>query len=536
MTSARPYPPLITGLLSPGAYPEASSIHRIEIAETHISWVLLVGEHAYKIKKPVRMGFLDFSTLELRKRFCHEELRLNHRYSPELYLEVLAITGSADAPRMGGTGSAIEYALKMRRFPSAFSFDRMADAHRLFPEHVTALAKVIAEFHQEIRPEPSIHAPFAKECIDAYVEANFSAIDRQLVRTEDHSTLNALHEWTNRENQRLQDVFLARASAGFVRECHGDLHLGNIVLLHGCPRLYDGIEFNPDLRWIDTMNEIAFTVMDLEARGLPHLAYLFLNHYLEISGDYRGIELLDYYRLYRAMVRAKVAMIRREQTQNPLEQASLLNQGLNYLNYGRRLIREKAPCLIITHGYSGSGKSCLAEQLAAMLPAIRIRSDVERKRPYGRSVSYGPEATHQVYGQLMELAAVILPCGHDVILDATFLKRGHRALARQVAETTGATFGILDCQASVETLEHRLAIRSKEGGDPSDADPEVLDQQLKNAEPWGEDELRFVLRIDIENHPQPAELASLCSLLHAPSVRPTIASQPSGPPSNSGMG
>jgi aminoglycoside phosphotransferase family enzyme/predicted kinase len=513
MTPANPYPPLILGLLSPDAYPEASSIRRIDIAETHISWVLLVGHYAYKIKKPVRLSFLDFSTLELRQQFCLEELRLNHRYSPELYLEVLAITGTVEVPRMGGTGPIIEYALKMRRFPSALSFDRMADDHRLFPEHVTALAKVMAEFHHVIRPERSINDSIPQECIDPYVEANFSSIDRQLTRTADRSTLNTLHEWTNQEKQRLLGDFSARAKAGFVRECHGDLHLGNIVLLKGCPRLFDGIEFNPDLRWIDTMNEIAFTVMDLEARGLPRLAYLFLNHYLEITGDYRGLKLLDYYRLYRAMVRAKVTMIRREQTPNPAERESLLNLGLNYLNYGLRLIRKKKPCLLITHGFSGSGKSSLAEQLAATLPAICIRSDVERKRLLGQSVSYDPAATHQVYGQLMELAREILSFDHHVILDATFLKRKHRVLARRVAEATGTTFKILDCRASWDILEKRLAERSRAGGDPSDADQQVLRLQLKNAEPLTADELEFALTLDMEKRPQPTELVSLCCLI-----------------------
>jgi len=522
MTQANPYPPLIQGLLSPHAYPEASSIRRIEIAETHISWVLLVGQFAYKIKKPVRLSFLDFSTLELRKHFCLEELRLNQRYSPELYLDILAITGTVEVPRMGGTGPIIEYALKMRRFPSALSFDRMADDHRLLPEHVTALANVMAEFHHAIRPEHSIN-DITQECIDAYVEANFSSIDRHLTRAADRSTLNTLHEWTNQENQRLQGDFSERAKAGFVRECHGDLHLGNIVLLEGCPRLFDGIEFNPDLRWIDTMNEIAFTVMDLEARGLPRLAHLFLNHYLEISGDYRGLKLLDYYRLYRAMVRAKVAMIRREQTPNPAEQELLLNHCLNYLNYGLSLIRKKKPCLLITHGFSGSGKSSLAEQLAATLPAICIRSDVERKRLTAGAVSYDPAATHQVYEQLMNLAREILSSGHHVILDATFLKRKHRVLARQVAEATGATFKLLDCQAPWDILEKRLAIRSKAGDDPSDADQQVLHLQLKSAEPLAADELAFALKLDMERRPQSTELVSLSSLIQDASQVPQLA-------------
>ena len=522
MNLANPYPPLIQGLLSPGAYPKASSIQLIEIAETHISWVLLVGQFAYKIKKPVRLGFLDFSTLELRKHFCLEELRLNHRYSPELYLEVLAITGTEEEPHIGGSGTTIEYALKMLRFPSALSFDRMVDDHRLLPEHVTALAKVIAEFHHAIRPEHSINSSSRQECIDAYVKANFSSIGRQLNRTADRYTLNTLHEWTNQENQRLQGDFSARAKAGFVRECHGDLHLGNIVLLKGCPRLFDGIEFNPDLRWIDTMNEIAFTVMDLEARGLPRLAYLFLNHYLEISGDYRGLKLLDYYRLYRAMVRAKVAMIRREQTHNPAEQESLLNHCLNYLNYGLRLIRNQKPCLLITHGFSGSGKSCLAEQLAATLPAIRIRSDVERKRLSDKSVSYDPSTTHQVYEQLMELAREILSSGHHVILDATFLKHRHRVLARQVAEATGATFKILDCRAPWDILEKRLAERSREADDPSDADQHVLHLQLKSAESLAADELAFTLKVDMESRPQPPELVSLCYQIQGNGEIPAI--------------
>ena len=510
MISTNPYPPLILGLLSPRAYPAASSINRVDIAETHISWVLLAGQYAYKIKKPVQLSFLDFSTLELRKHYCLEELRLNNRYSPELYLEVVAITGTPELPCMGGTAPIIEYALKMRRFPSNLSFDRMADAHRLTSGHVIELAEVIAAFHQDIRPERSTTGLVIEECIESYVEANFSSIARHLARPNDLSALNALREWTNRENQHRQSEFSERAQQGFVRECHGDLHLGNIVLLDGRPRLFDGIEFNPELRWIDTMNEVAFTVMDLEARGLPQLAYLFLNRYLEITGDYRGLQLLDYYRLYRALVRAKVAIIRREQTPNPVEQEALFNICLNYLNYGLRLIRKKRPSLLITHGYSGSGKSCLAEQLAAELPAIRIRSDVERKRAPDRPVTYDQAAIQRIYAQLMELSRLLLSCGHNVILDATFLKREHRLQARGVAQSAGAIFRILDCNASEKLLEERLALRTKAGTDASDADLPILRQQMKTAEPLDLDEMTDTVRLDMYDTPNPTDLINLC--------------------------
>ncbi len=497
-------PPMIQDLLNPKAYP-GNIAEPIGLIETHISWVLLAGRHAYKIKKPVNFGFLDFSTLEMRRASCLEELRVNKRYSPDLYIGVTPICGTPPFSRIDGSGDAVEYAVVMSRFPPDQTFDQLASAGALTTDHILLFAELLARFHLSLPPAPEQSGISALGHADHFVAANFEHLRSQVDAAPQRGELESLAKWTLIERARRGQQLLARSKEGHIRECHGDLHLGNVVLLGDRVRLFDGIEFNADLRWIDTLNEVAFPLMDLEVQGYPDLAYRFLNRYLELSGDYGGMCVLDYYRLYRAMVRAKVASLRREQTSDHNERAACGRQLQRYVDYGLRLIQPKQPKLIIMHGLSGSGKSVLASDLAAQLPGILIRSDIERKRsrPSKFAVEdepptnlYHPDQIRATYERLFTKARCILQCGHTVILDATFLRHEWREHALRIAIECHAEFRIVDCQAPVELLQDRIQARRKDARDPSDADMTVLERQMVESEPLTGDERSYAISVD----------------------------------------
>jgi len=496
---------LISALRNPAAYEHPAE--SVEVRETHISWVLLAGPFAYKIKKPVDFGFLDFSDLDKRRLFCEEELRLNRRLAPDLYLAVVPISGDPRNPRFGGAGVPIEFAIKMRRFDQAALFDRLSRDGRLSSEHLDELAETLARFHASINRGTAEDAHGLPENIFGAAEQNFVHIAPLLDSPADIAALENLRAWSSGEYSRQRETMLARKAAGFIRECHGDLHLGNIVLIDGRPTPFDGIEFNEDLRWIDTMSELAFLVMDLEVRGKRDLAFRFLNRYLEITGDYRGLSLLNYYRVYRAMVRAKIAQLTRAHAGDAAKRQELLLLYRQYIEYASGLIRPRKPALLITHGFSGSGKSSVAGRIAERLPAIRLRSDLERKRlagfgeradtgsTFGAGV-YTADMTRRTYGYLLDTAEGILKSGLSVIVDATFLKREQRMAHKKLAERTGAAFLILDCQAPVATLKSRIEARALLGKDPSEADTAVLDHQLAAHDALTREEQLDALTID----------------------------------------
>ncbi|HYE37632.1 AAA family ATPase [Methylocaldum sp.] len=499
------YPELISALRNPAAYDHPAG--PIEIRETHISWVLLTDPFAYKIKKPVDFGFLDFSTLDKRRLFCEAELRLNRRFAADLYLAVVPIAGDPQNPRINGTGTSIEFAIKMRRFDEAALFDRLCQDDRLSPEHVDKLAELLAQFHASIDRSTAEDAHGLPENIYGAAEQNFIHIGPLRDDPVDAAKLEAVRAWTSESYSRCRETMLARKTADFVRECHGDLHLGNIVLIDDRPTPFDCIEFNEDLRWIDVMSELAFLVMDLEVKGKRDLAFRFLNRYLELTGDYGGLGLLDYYRVYRAMVRAKIAQLTRASTGDTAKQRELLALYRRYIDYASSLIQPQKPALLITHGFSGSGKSYIAGQIAERLPAIRLRSDLERKRLAGFDEHantgstldagiYTADMTRRTYRYLLDTAEDILKSGLSVIVDAAFLKLDQRATHRTLAERIGAAFLILDCQAPIATLKSRIEARAQLGKDPSEANLKVLENQIAAHDALTEEERRDTLTID----------------------------------------
>jgi aminoglycoside phosphotransferase family enzyme/predicted kinase len=497
---------LVAALCSPARYPHA--VGNITVIETHISFVLLTGTFAYKIKKSIDLGFLDFTTLAKRRFCCEEELRLNGRLAPRIYLETVAISGTAAEPRVGGEGEAIEYAVKMIEFPQENLLDRVLQRAALTPRHLDALAMTVAAFHDcvaRVGPASEYGGP---ESVLAPVEQNFAQLRALPGAAEDHETLETIEAWSSREYRRLGKLFANRKQMGFVRECHGDLHLGNIALLDEDLQVFDCIEFNPLLRWIDVLNEVAFLVMDLSERGRPDYASRFLNDYLEIAGDYAGLRVLPFYLVYRAMVRAKIARMRAGQEGVDAEaRRAALETYAAYVAYARRIIEPRRCAVIITHGLSGSGKTFLAQAVLEAFGAVRIRSDLERKRLHGLPAAahsgsevgaglYNPAATRATYDTLAELARDVIGAGYPVVVDATFLKRRQRDKFRALAGELGVPFLILDCDAPVSVLQQRIAARRQTAADASEATPAVLDQQLRTAESLTEGEAGDVLSID----------------------------------------
>jgi aminoglycoside phosphotransferase family enzyme/predicted kinase len=489
---------MIEGLRNAVCYPHP--VWDIRILETHISWVLLTGEIAYKIKKPVDFGFLDFSTLEKRQHCCNEELRLNRRLAASIYVDVVAITGIADRPRVGGAGDVIEYAVKMWQFDGTQMAEQLAARGELTPELLDGLALEIASFHQQVcrsdQGLPHGGALAARRAVEENLE---TVIGR--CGNERSANVQVIQRWAGAEWEKMQALMDTRKAQGWVRECHGDLHLGNLVLWNDRLTAFDGIEFNEDLRWIDVISEIAFLVMDLEVHGLKPLAWRFLNAYVGHTGDYEGLRLLRFFLVYRAMVRAKIALLSRSQASDQETSDRCLRLFSSYLAYGRQAIEVAPPLLIITLGLSGSGKSTLAQGVAERLPAIRIRSDVERKRLAALeglepAKLYDPATTERTYGQLRASAAAILSSGISVVIDATFIQRRWRAVMAELADELGVAWVILRVDAPVEVLKQRIRLRAEMGADPSDADIAVLERQRTMLEELAADEEPRAARVD----------------------------------------
>lgn len=503
---------LIEALQNPACYTHPAA--GVRLVETHISWVLLTGDYAYKIKKPVDFGFLDFSSLAKRRHCCEEELRLNRRLAPELYLAVLPITGTPAAPRLGGAGEAIEYAVQMREFPQEAQFDRVLARGELGAAQIAALAETLAAFHRAAAVAEAGGHYGSAEAVWQPVAQNFAQIRPRLAARDELDQLDALQRWSETAFASLRGVFTQRQQTGHIRECHGDAHLGNIALLDGRPVLFDCIEFNPELRWIDVMSEIAFLTMDLHDRGRPDLARRALNDYLQHTGDYAGLRVLRFYQVYRALVRAKVACLRLAQDGVSEEQGSAARQQVAaYLRLAARFTAAGPTPLMITHGLSGSGKTTLSDGVLESQGAIRLRSDVERKRLFGlaadaRSGSavnsdlYSADAGARTYHHLAELAETVLDAGFPVIVDAAFLKRAQRELFRQLAERLELPFVIFDCKAPPEQLRGRVAERATRGRDASEADVAVLERQLEHQEALGHDEAMLIFTIQTGAAPQ----------------------------------
>jgi len=483
---------------------------RFEVIETHISLVLLTGDFAYKLKKAVDLGFLDFSSEDKREHFCHEEVRLNRRLAPEIYLGVVAITEGEMGPEVEGDGPTLWHAVKMRQFGREQELDVLVPRGGLRRSHVDALAIDVARFHWQCERCSEDSRYGTPEVVSSHILECFD-LSEPCVHGEQRGKLSRLQEWCVETLRNSSGALQDRKRDGFVRECHGDLHLRNMVLLEDRVVPFDCLEFNPELRWIDVLNDVAFLLMDLDYHGHHDLAAAFLSGYLECTGDYAGLGLLRLYQVYRVMVRTKVACIREVQELETGEPTAAEDEEvMRHLVLAHAYLERPTPRLLITCGLSGSGKSTVAAQLLGPLGAIRIRSDVERKRLAGMRSDdnsgtadidtglYEPEMTAQTYERLLALADSILANGWSVIVDAAFLRRSERDQFLELARRRAVPFWILYCEAPLPVLSERVLQRANAGGDVSDATAAVLQHQTDFAELPDPDESDRVITIDTE--------------------------------------
>ena len=487
------------------AYPHATG--KIEVVETHISWIFLTESFAYKVKKPLDLGFLDFSTLEKRRHFCKEELRLNRRLCPELYLSVVAVTQSGESFFIDGEGEIVDYAVKMVRFDRTMELDRMLGAGMLNAKHVDILSSLIAGFHQGI---PGVKAETGFGHPDNLIKpmlANFTHTEPTASSRVEASRLESVKRWTLEEHKRLNPLFLERQRGGFIRQCHGDMHTGNMVWWKNRIFIFDCIEFNDNLSIIDVISDLAFLFMDLEHAGYPAFAWRLLNSYLVETGDYGALPLLRFYAVYRAMVRAKVTAIRYTQTRDEIDRERILQEHLSYLQMAEHYSHKPKPLLILTSGVSGSGKTTLSRDIAETLKAVHIRSDIERKRLAGLKALersdkaaddslYTEEKSRLTYNRLLEVATLCIQEGLRVIVDATFLTAETRKLFLEAGRQLNCECRILHFHAQREVLVERVEKRYMMGNDASEADIAVLLSQLEKQEALTEEEEAIAIQIN----------------------------------------
>ncbi|MDB9317272.1 MULTISPECIES: AAA family ATPase [Cyanophyceae] len=499
-------PVLIQQMLQPGFYPHEVT-EPIQLIQTHISYVLLTGDYAYKLKKAVNFGFLDFSTLEKRKHFCQEELRLNQRGAAELYLEVLPVTMVDEQHHLAGTGKAVEYALKMRQFPQELLFSTLFEQGKLNETHLEDLGKVVAQYHAKSATDDYIRSFGEVPQVRAAIDENYQQTEKYIGGPQTPKQFQETKKYTDNFFVERPELFTRRVENNYIRECHGDLHLRNIALWNDQITLFDCIEFNEPFRFVDVMYDVAFTVMDLEARHSPNLANAFLNTYVEQTGDWEGLQVLPLYLSRQAYVRAKVTSFLLDDPSIPetvKEEAA--KTAAQYYTQAWEYTKPKAGKLILMSGVSGSGKSTTAKYLARELQAIQIRSDAVRKHLGGISLGerggddlYTPEMTQKTYARLLNLGIILAQQGFNVILDAKYDKQHLRQDAIAQAEKHQLPLQIIYCTAPLEVVQERLANRT---GDIADATVDLLTSQLQQAEAFTAAEKPYVQIWDTTQPPQ----------------------------------
>ncbi len=492
---------LVQSILQGRLLPEQNH-QSLKLIETHISSVIVGDEVVYKLKKPVDFGFLDFSTLQKRHFYCDEEIRLNQRLSPQLYIDVLPIYGTVYEPGLTASGEVIEYMVRMKPFAQSSQLDRLLQQGNLKLEMIKQFADYIASFHQTAAHADGDSYYGDPETIKLPVDENFKQIESLIKSDKVSLQLKQLKAWSEAEFSRIQTLLRQRKAEGFIRECHGDLHLRNLAWMDNQPLAFDCIEFDPKLYWIDVISDLSFLWMDLLFNQREDLAWTLLNQYLSRTGDYSALALLRYYSIYRAMVRAKIAAIGAAQS----AAVDAITDLDNHLDLALLLSKSPEPVIYLMHGPSASGKSTLSWQLVAPLQAVILRSDVERKRLFGLAMEdnaaddpgkgiYNTEATQQTYQQLLELSRQVLKAGYSVIVDATFSHPHQRALFTDDAAISHYHCVILDLKVSESRLRRRIERRKH---DVSDANSRILQNQLQNWQPLTEAEKRFTVTLDLD--------------------------------------
>ncbi|MBH8551267.1 AAA family ATPase [Nostocaceae cyanobacterium CENA357] len=502
-------PALIEQMLQPGFYPHAVT-EPIQLVQTHISYVLLTGDYAYKIKKPANFGFLDFSTLEKRQHFCQEELRLNQRGAAELYLEVLPATQIGEQYHLGGTGEPVEYVLKMRQFPQESLFSNLFEQGKLNETHLEELGRVVAQYHAKTTTNDYIRSFGEVFQVRAAFDENYEQTEKYIGGPQTQVQFDETKAYTERFFAERQELFQSRMQNDYIRECHGDLHLRNIALWQDQILLFDCIEFNEPFRFVDVMFDIAYAVMDLEAQQRKDLSNAYLNTYIEQTGDWEGLQVLPIYLNRQSYVRAKVTSFLLDDPGVPTtvkEEAA--KTAAKYYKLAWEYTKPKQGQLILMSGLSGSGKSTTAKYLARQLAAIHIRSDAVRKHLGGIPLSerggddlYTAEMTQKTYARLLELGTILANQGFSVILDAKYDRQQLRQEVIEQAEKYQIPLKIIYCTAPVEVIKERLVNRT---GDIADATVDLLASQIQQAEPSTDSEKPYTQVWDT-TQPQESQL------------------------------
>lgn len=502
------FPRQLQPLLQPRAYSHAVEV--VTLIETHISWVLLTGEFAYKIKRPVHFSFIDLRSMAHRAYLCAEEIRLNRRFAPDIYLQVCEITESDGETRMGGSGRVIEHAVKMRQFSADDELDRLLCAARIEPGELAGFGRDLARIHEQLpvaEPTGDWGQPAATRALILENLDECARLESAVGAPTDVPALGAL---LRARLDAAGECMLQRLQGGRVRECHGDLHCGNIARQGSRLVAFDCIEFDARLRWIDVADEVAFLLADLDSRGCSRHAQAFLDAYLRQSGDYQACRLIDLYKAHRALVRAKVIGLGvANASAAPVVGNTVLERQRALLECARRALSPKRPMLVLMCGLSGSGKTWVACRLASCLEAIHLRSDIERKRLAGlgeRTHSgaggapgeglYTSEFSARVYRHLARSARDILSGGLTAIVDATFHGRAERLAFRELGRELGVPLCVVHCRAPHELLQARLAERNRRDEDASEADAAVLSWQETQFEPITAAECLTVIELE----------------------------------------
>ncbi len=486
---------LIEALCDPAAYPY--SVPAVEVRHTHISVVFLAGPFVYKIKKPVELGFLDFSTLEKRRHFCEEEMRLNSRLAPQVYLGVVPITRHGATLKVEGAGEIVEWAVKMERLPDDATLENRLDRGEVGCDVVEALAAKIASFHAQAEAGPRIAADGALAVVAENARQNFEQSVAHIGAALSRGVFDRLRTLTEEALSRHRAVIDARAKRGVPRDTHGDLRLSHVYLLpHRQPPadvvIIDCVEFNERFRFADPVADMAFLVMGFKFHGRPDLARVFADAYFRASGDEEGRLLVRFYTAYRAAVRGKVESLKRTQHEVPeADRASALAKAQGYwlLALGEMERPDRKPCLVLVGGLPGSGKSSLAADLAQRAGFSVIRSDLVRKELAGTALAqpkpnvfasglYTPEWNERTYAECLRRAEALLFEGRRVVVDASFREEAQRRAFLEAAARWKVPGVFLLCQVEPSVARRRMAQRVN---DASDADWSIY---LQAAEAW----------------------------------------------------
>jgi aminoglycoside phosphotransferase family enzyme/predicted kinase len=481
-------------------------VNNFKVFETHSAWIIGTGAWVYKIKKNVNFGFLDYSSLEKRHFYCEQEVKLNALLTEGLYDSVVPIYGDELQPSFAGS-KVIEYAIKMREFPQENLFNQLLEDGKLTNALIFSLAEVLANFHQRTEKAENLSEFGHAEQLHQPTMENFSETIALLKDPIKIKKLEMLAELTQLAYLKAKPIFVQRKTQGFIRQCHGDVYLKNIVFLDNKPVLFDRIEFNPAFMWTDTMADLGFLLMDLEENGATLAARQLRSAYMKFSGDYHGLQVLPYYSAYRAMVRAKVDQIcLLQEAISPIEKEHYNKHYDVSLQLVQNYLSPKIPQLIILYGFTGSGKSTIAQSLLEQHDAIHLQADAERKRIFNQSLYtdttadlhqgiYSAAHTEKVYQHLLEMTNYILAAGYTAIVDATFLAQPHRQLFQNLAQEKKVEFQIIHCTAPEAILRQRIVQRSSAKQDISNSTVDVLAYQMQHHDSLTENELKYCLQI-----------------------------------------